>query len=387
MLSDSPQLSLEDVLQLEALNIHYAQSAPVVPGYLSKALEEQKQRRYAEQQRREAIDPNQLASFGSASPDETAKRKAAQQALYTSYLNKALDYNNVSLNDLNADASAISGGIRRDLNDTRNWLQGQTDINFTSAFENSIPDALMAAHAYIRNIGPNGQYQTGSPSGSTTSWDSLLNSPREEQLKAFFDRYGGVQGFTSDPEDTIATDSELATIRHDYEAFTARLTPQLRRAFNISDAEQAKKIAGYMALQLLHAGTERNTALPWFQDPYDYHHSAAEEALKKLEGALKDPNILAVMDKMVRTNTALNEFEAANKAYNDLVTARNEAANKAYNDLVTARNAREAQLQARYGNSRNAGQRLVSMLTDQALDNAIRAKKGTMDTVNTLYNL
>lgn len=370
MALDSPQLSLEDVLQLQALNVPNAQSSAAVLGYLSTALEEQKQRRYAEQQRREAIDPNQLASFGSASPDETAKRKAAQQALYTNYLNKALDYNNVSLNDLNADASAISGGIRKDLNDTRNWLQGQTDINFTSAFENSIPDALMAAHAYIRNIGPNGQYQTGSPSGSTTSWDSLLNSPREEQLKAFFDRYGGIQGFTSDPEDT--TDSELATIRHDYEAFTSRLAPQLRRAFNISDAEQAKKIAGYMALQLLHAGTERNTALPWFQDPYDYHHSAAEEALKKLEESLKDPNILAVMDKMVRTNTALNEFEAANKAYND---------------LVTARNAREAQLQARYGNSRNAGQRLVSMLTDQALDNAIRAKKGTMDTVNTLYNL
>ena len=372
MALDSLQPSIEEILQLQTQNVPYMQYSASVLGHLSKALEEQKQRRYAEQLRKETIDPNQLASFGSASPDETARRKAAQQALYTSYLNKALDYNNVSLNDLNADASAISAGIRRDLSDTRNWLQGQTDINFASAFENPITDALMAAHAYIRNIGPNGQYQTGSPSGSTTSWDSLLNSPREEQLKAFFDRYGGVQGFTSNPTDTIATDSELATIRHDYEAFTSRLAPQLRRAFNISDADQAQKIAGYMALQLLHAGTEHNTALPWFQDPYDYHHSAAEEALKKLEETLKNPNILAVMDKMVRTNTALNEFEAANKAYND---------------LVTARNAREAQLQARYGNSRNAGQQLVSMLTDQALDNAIRAKKGTVDTVNTLYNL
>lgn len=371
MASDSSQLGLEDVLQLQALNVPNAQSSAAMLGYLSKALEEQKQRRYAEQLR-ENIDPNQLTSFSPAPPDKKAELKAAQQALYTNYLNKALDYNNISLNDLNADASAISGGIRGYLSNMRSWLQGQTDINFASALENSIPDALMAAHAYIRNVGPNGQYQTGSPSGSTTSWDSLLNSSREEQLKSFFDTYGGVQGFTSDPEDTIATDSELATIHHDYEAFTARLAPQLRRAFNISDAEQAKKIAGYMALQLLHAGTEHNTAFPWFQDPYDYHHSAAEEALKKLEESLVNPDILAVMDKMVRTNTALNEFEAANKAYND---------------LVTARNAREAQLQARYGNSRNAGQRLVSMLTDQALDNAIRARKGPMDTINTLYNL
>ena len=372
MALDSPQPSVEEILQLQTQNVPYMQYSASVLGHLSKALEEQKQKRYAEQLRKETIDPNQLASFGSASPDETARRKAAQQALYTSYLNKALDYNNVSLNDLNADASAISAGIRRDLSDTRNWLQGQTDINFASAFENPITDALMAAHAYIRNIGPNGQYQTGSPSGSTISWDSLLNSPREEQLKAFFDRYGGVQGFTSDPTDTIATDSVLATIRHDYETFPSRLAAQIRRALNISDADQAQKIAGYMALQLLHAGTEQNTALPWFQDPYDYHHSAAEKDIKKLEETLKDPNILAVMDKMVRTNTALNEFEAANKAYND---------------LVTARNAREAQLQSRYGNSRNAGQQLVSMLTDQALDNAIRAKKGTVDTVNTLYNL
>lgn len=373
MAMDLSQLGLIETLLLQSQNAPNtlplaASSSPLTKSIIADITEKQRQAA----QWRANVDPNQLTSFSSASPDETAKRKAEQEALYRSYLNKALDYNNVSLNDLNADASAISGGIRRYLTEARNWIQGETDINFPSALENSIPDALMAAQAYIRNIGPNGQYQTGSLSGSTTSWDSLLNSSREEQLKSFFDTYGGVQGFTSNPEDTIATDSELATIRHDYEAFTARLAPQLRRAFNISDAEQAKKIAGYMALQLLHAGTEHNTALPWFQDPYDYHSSAAEKALGKLEGALKDPNILAVMDKMVRTNTALNEFEAANKAYND---------------LVTARNAREAQLQALYGNTRNTGQHLVSMLTDQALDNAIRAKKGPADTVNTLYNL
>lgn len=370
MALDSPQLGLEDIVQLQALNVPNVQSSAAVLGYLSKDLEEQKQKRYAEQQRRAAIDPNQLASFSSASPDETAKRIAAQQALYTSYLNRALDYNNVSLNDLNADASAISGGIRSDLEGVRGWLQGELDNDFAAAFKDGFPDALMAAYAYTRNVGPNGQYQTGSASGSTTSWDSLLNSPREEQLKAFFNKYGGTQGFGVDPgEDS----TELSTIRHDYEVFTDRLVPQLRRAFNISDANQARKIAGYMALQLLHQGTERNSAFGgYFQDPYDYHHSAAEEALKKLEKSLKNPNVLTVLDKMVRTNTALNEFEAANKAYND---------------LVTARNAREAQLQARYGNSRNAGQRLVSMLTDQALDNAIRARKGPMDTINTLYNL
>ena len=48
MSSNSPQLSLEDVLQLQALNVHNAQSAPAVLGYLSKALEEQKQRRAAD---------------------------------------------------------------------------------------------------------------------------------------------------------------------------------------------------------------------------------------------------------------------------------------------------------------------------------------------------
>lgn len=373
MALDSPQTDLAEVLrlqQLQALNVPNAQSSAAVLGYLLQSQKAKKEREYAEQQRRAAFNPNQVTSWGSATPDETAKQIAAQQALYKSYLNKALDYNNVSLNDLNADAGAISGGIINYLNGARGWLQGQLDNDFAAAFKEGMVDALRSAYAYTRNVGPNGQYQTGASSGSTTSWDSLLNSSREEQLKAFFDKYGGIQGFTSDPEDTATV--ELNTIRHDYEAFTDRLLPQIRRAFNISNADQARKIAGYMATQLLHQGTEQNTAFPWFQDPYDYHHEAAEDALEKLEEALKNPDVLAVMDKMVRTDTALNEFEAANKAYND---------------LVTARNAREAQLQTRYGDTRNAGQRLVSMLTDQALDAAIRAKKGTIDSVNTLYNL
>lgn len=367
---DSPQLGLTESLLLRSLNAPHMQSAAVMQEYLSQAIKAKREREYAAQQIRENFNPNQVTSWGTASPDEAAKLRAEQQALYTSYLNKALDYNNVSLNDLNADASAISGGIINYLNGARGWLQGQLDNDFAAAFKEGMVDALAAAYAHTRNVGPNGQYQTGSPSGSTASWDSLLNSSREEQLKAFFDKYGGIQGFTSDPEDTATV--ELNTIRHDYEAFTDRLLPQIRRAFNISNADQARKIAGYMATQLLHQGTEQNTVFPWFQDPYDYHHEAAEAALKKLEGALKDPNVLTVMDKMVRTDTALNEFEAANKVYND---------------LVTARNAREAQLQTRYGDTRNAGQRLVSMLTDQALDTAIRAKKGTIDSVNTLYNL
>lgn len=313
---------------------------------------------------------NQLVSSRNPSKSRTAQQIEANRALYTDYLNKALNYNNINLTDLNADASAISGGIRRDLDDTRGILEGLTDNDFKSAFRNTIPDALMAAHAYIRNIGPNGQYQTESPSGSTTSWDSLINSPREEQLKSYFAKYGGTQGFGVDEgEDS----TELSTIRHDYESFTERLLPQLRKAFNISDANQARNIAGYMALQLLHQGTERNSALGgYFQDPYDYHHAAAERAFEKLTAALENPDVLAVMDKMVRTNTALNEFEAANKAYND---------------IVTARNAREAQLQSRYGSSRNAGQRLVSMLTDQALDSAINARKGLVDTINTIDKL
>lgn len=313
---------------------------------------------------------NQLISSKSNSINKTAEQIKANRALYADYLNKALNYNNINLTDLNADASAISGGIRRDLDNTIGILEGLTDNDFKAAFRNTIPDALMAAHAYIRNIGPNGQYQTESPSGSTTSWDSLINSPREEQLKSYFAKYGGTQGFGVDEgEDS----TELSTIRHDYESFTERLLPQLRKAFNISDANQARNIAGYMALQLLHQGTERNSALGgYFQDPYDYHHAAAERAFEKLTAALENPDVLAVMDKMVRTNTALNEFEAANKAYND---------------IVTARNAREAQLQSRYGSSRNAGQRLVSMLTDQALDSAINARKGLVDTINTIDKL
>lgn len=295
-------------------------------------------------------------------------------ALYNQYLARAADYNNVRLSDLNAEARAITADARNYLNDARGILLRATTNNFGSAFENSLPEALMAAYAYARDVDTTGQYRAGNNttgSEETADWDSLVASPREEQLKAFFDKYGGIQGFTSDPEDT--TDSELATIRHDYEFYTDKLLPTLRKAFNISDDAKARSIAGYIALQLLHKGTERNTALGGlFQDPYDYHSAATQDAYDQLVLALKDPGILATLDKMVKTNTALNKFEKANQAYNN---------------AVTARNSREAKLTSLYGNRRSLLQEAVSNDINKGVESSIYAREGLADSIRTLDSI
>lgn len=308
----------------------------------------------------------------SSSPEE--QQIDVDSALYNQYLARAADYNNVRLSDLNAEARAITAGARNYLDDARGILLRATTNNFGSAFENSLPEALMAAYAYARDVDTTGQYRAGNNttgSEETADWDSLLASPREEQLKAFFDKYGGIQGFTSDPEDT--TDSELATIRHDYEFYTDKLLPTLRKAFNISDDAKARSIAGYIALQLLHKGTERNTALGGlFQDPYDYHSAATQDAYDQLVLALKDPGILATLDKMVKTNTALNKFEKANQAYNN---------------AVTARNSREAKLTSLYGNKRSLLQEAVSNDINKGVESSIYAREGLADSIRTLDSI
>lgn len=318
---------------------------------------------------------NSTSNSNSNSPSNSEEQQIdADSALYNQYLTKAADYNNVRLSDLNAEARAITAGARNYLDDARGILLRATTNNFGSAFENPLPEALAAAYAYTRDVDATGQYTAGNDttdSEGTANWDSLIASPREEQLKAFFDKYGGIQGFTSDPEDT--TDSELATIRHDYELYTEKLLPTLRKAFNISDDAKARNIAGYMALQLLHKGTERNTALGGlFQDPYDYHSAATEDAYDQLVRALKDPGILATLDKMVRTNTALNKFEKANKAYNNAVTARNN---------------REAALTSLYGDKRSLLQKAVSNDINKGVESSIYAREGLADSAKTLYSI
>lgn len=321
---------------------------------------------------------NTNSSSLSSSSNSEEQQIDADRVLYEQYLTKAADYNNVRLSDLNAEASAITAGARNYLDDARGILLRATANDFGSAFESTLPEALMAAYAYARDVGATGQYRVGSnttDSEEIADWDNLVASPREEQLKAFFDKYGGVRGFTSDSEDTLenTTDSEIATIRHDYELYTEKLLPTLRKAFNISDDAKARSIAGYIALQLLHKGTERNTAL-WglFQDPYDYHSAATEEAYEKLNRALKDPGILATLNKMVKTNTALNKFKRANQAYNNAVTARNN---------------REAKLTSLYGNERSLLQEAVSNDINKGVESNIYAREGLADSLKTLNSV
>lgn len=321
------------------------------------------------QQQKEAITPA-VPSLGYSTPEE----QAAQLNLYKQYLSKAADYNNVHLSDLNADARAITANIRQDLSDIRNYLAGQTDNSFKSAFENPIPEALMAAFSYLRDVDANGQYRAGNTatavSGETAKWDSLITSPREEQLKAYFDSYGGTRGFGVDEGEDSA---ELSIIRHDYEDFTQRLLPRLRKAFNILNDAQARNIAGYMALQLLHKGTERNSAFNgYLQDPYDYQHEAAEAAYEKLKIALDNPNVLHVLDRMAKANTVLNQFETANQAYNNAVTNRNNY---------------EATLSSLYGNRRSILQEAVGNDMIKNIGTSIRARGGLLDSLESFNKL
>lgn len=322
-----------------------------------------------QQQQKEATTPA-VPSLGPSTPEE----QEAWINLYNQYLSKAADYNNVRLSDLNADARAITSNIRKDLSDIRNYLAGQTDNSFKSAFENPIPEALMAAFSYLRDVDANGQYIAGNTatakSGETAKWDSLITSPREEQLKAYFDSYGGTRGFGVDEGEDSA---ELSIIRHDYEDFTQRLLPRLRKAFNISNDAQARNIAGYMALQLLHKGTERNSAFNgYLQDPYDYQHKAAEAAYDKLRIALEDPNVLSVLDKMAKANTVLNQFETANQAYNNAVTNRNNY---------------EATLSSLYGNRRSILQEAVGNDMIKNIGTSINARGGLLDSLESFNKL
>lgn len=321
------------------------------------------------QQQKEAITPA-VPSLGPSTPEE----QEAMTNLYNQYLSKAADYNNVRLSDLNTDARAITANIRQDLSDIRNYLAGQTDNSFKSAFENPIPEALMAAFSYLRDVDANGQYKAGNTStagsGETANWDSLINSPREAQLKAYFDSYGGTKGFGVDEGEDSA---ELSIIRHDYEDFTQRLLPRLRKAFNISNDAQARNIAGYMALQLLHKGTERNSAFNgYLQDPYDYQHEAAEDAYDALEVALEDPNVLHALNVMAKANTALNQFETANQAYNNAVTNRNNY---------------EATLSSLYGNRRSILQEAVGNDMIKNIGTSIRARGGLLDSLESFNRL
>lgn len=316
---------------------------------------------------------NTNSSSPSSSSNSEEQQIDADTALYEQYLARAADYNNVRLNDLNAEASAITAGARNYLDDARGILLRATANDFGSAFESTLPEALMAAYAYVRDVGATGQYRVGSnttDSEEIADWDSLIASPREEQLKAFFDKYGGTKGFGVDEgEDS----TELSTIRHDYELYTEKLLPTLRKAFNISDDAKARSIAGYIALQLLHKGTERNTALGgFFQDPYDYHSAATKKAYEQLELALKDPGILATLNKMVKTNAALNKFKRANQAYNNAVTARNN---------------REAILTSLYGNERSLLQEAVSNDINKGVESNIYAREGLADSLRTLNSV
>ena len=327
------------------------------------ALQQQQQ----QQQQEEAITP---PSLGPDTPEE----QAAQANLYRQYLSKAADYNNVRLSDLNADARAITSSIRKDLSNIRNYLAGQTDNSFKSAFENPIPEALMAAFSYLRDVDANGQYRAGSTStagsGEIAKWESLITSPREEQLKAYFDSYGGTRGFGVDEGEDSA---ELSIIRNDYEDFTQRLLPRLRKAFNISNDAQARNIAGYMALQLLHKGTERNSAFNgYLQDPYDYQHQAAEDAYKALIVALENPNVLHVLDTTAKANMVLNQFETANQAYNNAVTNRNNY---------------EATLSSLYGNRRSILQEAVGNDMIKNIGTSIRARGGLIDSLESFNKL
>lgn len=322
-----------------------------------------------QQQQKEAVTPV-VPSFAPSTPEE----QEALTNLYDQYRSKAFDYNNVRLSDLNADARAITANIRQDISDIRNYLAGQTDNNFTSALGNTIPEALMATFSYLRDVDASGQYMAGNTttakSGETAKWDSLINSPREEQLKAYFDSYGGTRGFGVDEGEDSA---ELSIIRHDYEDFTQRLLPSLRKAFNISNDAQARNIAGYIALQLLHKGTERNSAFDgYLQDPYDYQHEAAEAAYNKLEEALKDPNVLHALDMIARANTALNKFETANQAYNNAVTTRNNY---------------EATLSSLYGNQRSILQETVGNDMIKNIGTSIRARGGLLDSLESFDRL
>lgn len=321
------------------------------------------------QQQKEAVTPV-VPSFAPSTPEE----QAAQTNLYNQYLSKALDYSNVRLSDLNADARAITANIKKDISDIRNYLAGETDNDFKSALGNTIPEALMATFSYLRDVDASGQYMAGNTttakSGETAKWDSLITSPREEQLKAYFDSYGGTRGFGVDEGEDSA---ELSIIRHDYEDFTQRLLPRLRKAFNISNDAQARNIAGYIALQLLHKGTERNSAFNgYLQDPYDYQHEAAEAAYTKLEEALKDPNVLYVLDKIAKANTALNKFETANQAYNNAVTTRNNY---------------EATLSSLYGNQRSILQEAVGNDMIKNIGTSIRARGGLLDSLESFDRL
>ena len=329
------------------------------------ALQQQQQQQ--QQQQEEAITP---PSLGPDTPEE----QAAQANLYRQYLSKAADYNNVRLSDLNADARAITSSIRKDLSNIRNYLAGQTDNSFKSAFENPIPEALMAAFSYLRDVDANGQYRAGSTStagsGEIAKWESLITSPREEQLKAYFDSYGGTRGFGVDEGEDSA---ELSIIRNDYEDFTQRLLPRLRKAFNISNDAQARNIAGYMALQLLHKGTERNSAFNgYLQDPYDYQHQAAEDAYKALIVALENPNVLHVLDTTAKANMVLNQFETANQAYNNAVTNRNNY---------------EATLSSLYGNRRSILQEAVGNDMIKNIGTSIRARGGLIDSLESFNKL
>ena len=333
------------------------------PSNSLNALQQQQQ----QQQQKEAVTP---PSLGPDAPEE----QAAQLNLYKQYLSKAADYNNVRLSDLNADARAITSSIRKDLSDIRNYLAGQTDNSFKSAFENPIPEALMAAFSYLRDVDANGQYRAGSTStagsGETAKWESLITSPREEQLKAYFDSYGGTRGFGVDEGEDSA---ELSIIRNDYEDFTQRLLPRLRKAFNISNDAQARNIAGYMALQLLHKGTERNSAFNgYLQDPYDYQHQAAEDAYKALIVALENPDVLHTLDMVAKANTVLNQFETANQAYNNAVTARNN---------------HEAALTSLYGNRRSILQEAVGNDMIKNIGTSIRARGGLIDSLESFNKL
>lgn len=316
---------------------------------------------------------NTNSSSPSSSSNSEEQQIDTDEALYNQYLARAADYNNVRLNDLNAEAKAITAGARNYLDDARGILLRATANDFGSAFESALPEALMAAYAYARDVGATGQYRVGgntTDSEETADWDSLVASPREEQLKAFFDKYGGTKGFGVDEgEDS----TELNIIKHDYEFYTEKLLPTLRKAFNISDDAKARSIAGYIALQLLHKGTERNSALGgFFQDPYDYHSAATEEAYEKLDAALRDPGILATLGKMVKTNTALNKFERANKAYNNAVTARNN---------------REATLTSLYGNERSLLQEAVSNDINKGVESNIYSREGLADSLRTLNSV
>lgn len=321
------------------------------------------------QQQKEAITPT-VPSLGPSTPEE----QEAMTNLYNQYLSKAADYNNVRLSDLNADARAITANIRQNLSDIRNYLAGQTDNSFKSAFENPIPEALLAAFSYLRDVDVNGQYRAGNTStagsGETANWDSLITSPREAQLKAYFDSYGGTKGFGVDEGEDSA---ELSIIRHDYEDFTQRLLPRLRKAFNISNDAQARNIAGYMALQLLHKGTERNSAFNgYLQDPYDYQHKAAEAAYDALEVALENPDVLHALNVMAKANTALNQFETANQAYNNAVTNRNNY---------------EATLSSLYGNRRSILQEVVGNDMIKNIGTSIRARGGLLDSLESFNRL